>query len=185
MTLIEVVIALTVLSVGILGLLVSISSSLIATDANREEAIAMNCARAKLSELQLLTLNGNFSTIFSTYNSTQTAHSVNVATMFSNPTAENNLSDPNASCTVLFPEGGAGGTLVEGSSPSDIFFGLTAAQANNMGMPQDIDGNGTLDGITTDKAGTYSILPVCINVSWVSINGNRSVNLYAVLARLK
>jgi prepilin-type N-terminal cleavage/methylation domain-containing protein len=41
MTLIEVIIALTVLAVGILGLVMSLSSSLVLTDPNREEGIAL------------------------------------------------------------------------------------------------------------------------------------------------
>jgi len=41
-TLVEVVIALTVLSIGILGLVMSLSSSLLATDANARRSVTMN-----------------------------------------------------------------------------------------------------------------------------------------------
>ena len=53
-----------------------------------------------------------------------------------------------------------------------------------MGMPQDLDLNGTVDPSTADKKTSYALLPVCVNVRWTSVTGPREVNLYTVLAKM-
>ena len=217
-TIVEALIALTVLSVGILGLVMSLSSSMTLTDANREEAIALDVARRKLAELQSLTLqNSQFQNIFSNYCSTGPYHSTsatepqawssgasylaNTVTSYGGLTyisLNTNMGHqpdispanwsllaqlpPSAVCTVLFPEG-AGGTLIE-SPPLGGFSGLSLLQTNNMGMPQDLDLNGSIDPSTSDKKTSYAVLPVCVNVQWTSVTGPREVNVYTVLAKM-
>jgi type II secretory pathway pseudopilin PulG len=68
MTLLEAMIALTVVAVGMLALVSSIISSMIVQDSSRMETLATNWARSKLNELeQNQALTSSFQNVFSAY----------------------------------------------------------------------------------------------------------------------
>jgi hypothetical protein len=48
-----------------------------------------------------------------------------------------------------------------------------------LGMPRDLDGDGTVD--TDDHAGDYLVLPVRVRVTWDGVSGSRSYTICTVL----
>src|SRR5437868_11396170 len=72
MTLIEAMMTLTILSIGMLGLISSIMSSMVAQQSNHQEMIALSYARAKMAELEqnqadTLSFQGVFTTYCTNY----------------------------------------------------------------------------------------------------------------------
>ncbi len=116
MTLVEILIAISFLSVALLGLLLTITASLTLNQVNREETLALNAARNKVSEMQDA---ADFSTVYATY-SVSPNNTFNIAGL------------DNASGSILFPQ--EGGVLKEDIGDPTL------------GMPRDLNGDTLVDG---------------------------------------
>lgn len=172
MSLLETMIAMAVVSIGLLGIVSSIISTLTLTNANHEEALAMNYARRQMSALEALQSKANFSTIFANYN--------HVTTKLDQSTdANQNLSQ--GVVTVYFPTDSTGTKLVEtpGSfDPNPVLMGVPSS-----GL--DLNNDGRIDGASTDHSGDYKLLPVTVRVTWMSSEGARVLDLHNLLVQLK
>ena len=115
MTLVEVLIAVSFLAVGLLGLLLTITSALTLNQVNREETLALNAAREKVSEMQNA---DEFSNIYGIY-SVAPDETFEVDGL------------PDSVGTIIFPE--SGGVLMEDIDDPEL------------GMPRDLNGDTTTD----------------------------------------
>jgi prepilin-type N-terminal cleavage/methylation domain-containing protein len=116
MTMIEVMMALAVISIAIMGVMSAMSSISVLVDANHDELTALNIARQKLSEIQ----STPFSTVFNQFGPNQSARYFTVSAL------------QQGTGQIIFPVNSSGGldeTVV------DPYFG----------MPMDLNGNGAAD----------------------------------------
>jgi type II secretory pathway pseudopilin PulG len=162
MTLIEIMIALSILAISILALLSSLCAAAKLQDVTRERALAQNAARAKIEEMRSRT----YTQIYSLYNSNPADDPGGPGTA---PGATFTVPGLNAFPGVpvgqiVFPESGGG--LLE--SLVDPSRGIDAS----MGMPRDLNGNGIIDVVPFTTG--YQILPVKIVITWKSANGKKS-----------
>ncbi|HLX63123.1 MAG TPA: type II secretion system protein [Planctomycetota bacterium] len=157
MTLIEVMVALAVLAIGIMGVMSALISITALENADHEELVAINIARQKFAELQA----APFASVFNYYGPSSTKGTF---------TVDPALNLQNGVGTITFPVNSSG-NLDE-----------TVVDAN-MGMPMDLDGNGK--STDTNVSGTYTLLPVRINLTWTSTTGTRTINFNAMLTQLK
>ena len=184
MSLIEVMIALTVVSIAMLGLVSAVLACLQQTDDDREDAIAMGVARERLQTLQsYCTATKDFGNIFKFFGpslanssgNTDGGYSVQVSTL------------PNCTCNILFP--------VDPTNNARLLDdpGATALVPNpraQFGTPIDLTGvnpPGSGLGIdTNDHSTDYKILPVIIRVQWDSATQYvpRVVELHAMLSAI-
>ena len=158
MSLLEIMIAMAIVSLTLLAMLSLITSSSRVQDESGERTLAYNAARAVVEDMRALPLLE----VFSRYNAV-TGDNPAGGTSPGDTFAVDGLPKGVGGGTqgrIYFPEGSTAGTLSE--SPSDA---LLAAE---LGMPKDLNRNGTASdsGLTT-----YSILPVKIEVVWVRPGG--------------
>lgn len=170
-SLLEVMIAMTVLTVAILGLVTAIVTSMRLTTTNRENTLAMNAARQKIEEMQAWP--GGFSEVFAAYNNA-TGDDAGLA-----------AAAPGGAFTVagLRPITGdpAVGTIifnVDSSGPGSESlreFSVDPTFGPMMGMPKDISGDGIVDGDdhATGQPEPYTLLPVVIRIRWDGAMGQR------------
>ena len=114
MTLVEIMIAMSVLAVGIMSVMSALISITSLENANHEELVAINIARQKLAEIQ----TAPFGAVFSLYGPGSSGGTFTVSQL------------QNGTGKIIFPVN-ANGKLDE-----------TIVDAN-LGMPQDLNGNGT------------------------------------------
>ena len=112
-TLIETMMAMTMIAVALLALMHAVVSSMRLVEANRQDAVAMNHAREKIAEIE----SKDFETIFDLYK---------------NHTWIPEMQTGNSRGRVLLPINGSG-NLDETRSPSQFI---------NMGFPRDINMDG-------------------------------------------
>ena len=155
-SLLETMLAATVLAIGICGVMSSMVTTRQYMNFNREEDLAINVARLKLAEIELLQTPTSFSTIFTTYNRTTTPLN----------TSDPNLTINGGTVTVYFPTDSTGTKLVETlptpvTDPNLSFAGV---------MPLDLNGDHTIDAATVDHSSDAKLLmlPVTIRVQWYS-----------------
>jgi hypothetical protein len=170
MTLIEVLCALVVLLLGVLGFAQAIAASARSTQAMRENLLATQAARRTLEELQA----NVFAEIFWRYNNTPD-------------------DDPGGPGTA---QGGGfavdGLAAVEGDAdglPGEVVFPVLPGAPGvlredvvdaSLGMPHDLDGVAGIDG--ADHSDDYRLLPVLVRVRWRGTAGTGSVELRTMLA---
>jgi prepilin-type N-terminal cleavage/methylation domain-containing protein len=202
MTLVEIVIALAILSIGLLALVSSIVSTMTTLDVNREETLAMNAARQKIAELENATF-GNVTTnttVFASYNIQTSPYAANGT---NNPFTVPGL--PDGEGTVIFPVNGSGNldetittTQVPTSIPIVTGTTLETVEIVSMGGSKvDIDGDGcpSLDPTiassgtakTSGMNATYQNLPVRVRIRWRSRVQRQpmEVNFSTCLSKIK
>lgn len=160
-TIVEMMIALAILSIGLLGLCSAIISNMTTIDHNREEVIAMNAIRRQLTLLEMT----SFNTVPA---GGSTAEVPGVVQAFGNV----NFAVPElngATGRVIMPTTG-GGILNETMTAITVqnIDGLGRSESlATLGMPMDI--NFDNDPNDTAVANTaYQIVPVRIRVQWHS-----------------
>jgi type II secretory pathway pseudopilin PulG len=160
-TLIQVVLATAVLTIAALSLTVVQISSLSLTASNRETAEARHVARQILEDLRSETV----SEVYARYNSIPTDDPEGDGTgpgdTLTVPTDCGTMT-----ASIEFP-GNTGAVLREDAVDAEL------------GMPRDLDGDGTVD--TDDHAGDYLVLPVRVRVTWDGVSGSRSYTICTVL----
>ena len=61
------------------------------------------------------------------------------------------------------------------------FYDDESADAPEVGLPRDLNGDGDTDDSGADVTDNYRLVPVKITVSWRGVAGNKSTMLYAVI----
>ncbi|HEX7899114.1 MAG TPA: prepilin-type N-terminal cleavage/methylation domain-containing protein [Planctomycetota bacterium] len=178
-TLVEIMIALAVVSIALLGLLSLINSSGLVQDDTRARTIAYNAAREKVEEMRARP----FDTIYAAYNSDdyddQKIKDLVTAAL---PTVITVTIPKNKFFVDGLPSLIVGGVAVEQGSiifpeaidPSDGNPYLTEIPTDvilqkEFGMEggKDLNRDGVVDKLIT----TYTLLPVKIEVSWTAVGG--------------
>lgn len=153
LTLIEVVIALVIVAVGLMGIMSALLSVSTLVNSNHDQLVAINIARQKLAEIQ----NATFQTTFAQYGpNSETGGNFTISQL------------ENGSGKIIFP--------VNSSGKLD-----ETVINENLGMPQDLNGNG--NKIDTDVSATYTILPIRIHLQWTSSTGARELDLNTMLTK--
>jgi len=171
MTLVEVVIAVGVLVVGLLGFMRAILYAMNLARAQREVAVVSEAGRQAMESLRA----ANFNQVFKLYNANPnddpggagTGPGANIAlTGFRTLPGDNDGSIGR----IIFPIRSAGGLeeLRENIPDTDL------------GTPRDLNGDGAVD--TLDHANDYRILPVVVRFDWQSANGPRHLELKSLIA---
>lgn len=158
MSLLEVMIAMSVLAVGIMAGMSAQMSITELTLANQEDLLAINIARQKLAELK----DAPFSSLFSSYGPNSGAQTVDVSSLQSGAL-------PGGTVTITFPVDNAGKlneTVIDSA----------------MGMRMDLNGDGATN--SSDVSGSYKVLPLRITVQWNSRTGTRQLSLNTLLTKL-
>jgi len=169
MTLLEVVVAMSILVIAMVGFSRAIGGSLVTTDVDSEGTLATESARRMVETLRAAT----FEQVFARYNA---------VTGDDPPLGES----PGSSFAV------AGLQAVEGDADGmvgQILFPVQAGaplvlreDGSNMalGTPRDLDGDGAIDD--QDHAGDYRILPVLIRLQWRGSSGPARLELRTLLS---
>ncbi len=165
-TFVEVMIALVVLTVGIVSFLVSLTSSMQLSAAAHERDLATNAARQIIERMRTET----FSRIFSLYNENANDDPGGVGTA---PGADFDITGLEAR-----PSDGDGkpGKIVFPVSGTELREDITDAL---LGMPRDLNADTIVD--SADHAGDYLILPVIVRIEWTGIAGEETLEIRTLL----
>ncbi|MBI5363412.1 MAG: prepilin-type N-terminal cleavage/methylation domain-containing protein [Planctomycetes bacterium] len=169
LTLIEVLCALTILLLSVLGFAQAITASARNAQATKERTLATEAARRKIEELEA----NVFPEIFWRYNeyatddpggagTAQGAHFAVSGLHLQRGDADGFVGD------IVFPTRvGLPGSLREDSTDAKL------------GMPRDLNADGVID--SANHGGNYRILPVLVRVQWQGAAGNSTVELRTML----
>jgi type II secretory pathway pseudopilin PulG len=165
-SIVEVMLVLTVLTVGIgmfagtLGSVMGLGPSL------RESALAIEAARAVIESMRARP----FDQVYALYNADPADDPLGPGTAPGAAFAMPGLSAVPGDADglvglIVFPE--VGGELREDSADADL------------GMPRDLDLDGAVDGV--DHAADYRVLPVLVRVEWRGKGPARRIDLHTTL----
>ena len=169
LTLVEVVCALAVLLIGVLGFSQAVVSALQANVTVRESTLATQAARRQLETIQAT----GFGQAFAIFNADPTDDPGGIGTSPGAGFAVRGLQAVPGDADgfageILFPTAaGAPGILRENAGDPAL------------GMPRDLDGDGVVDGV--DHADDYQLLPVVVRVTWRGTRGRGRVELKTLL----
>ena len=163
-SLLELIVAVTVLTIaaGAITSTLVVSTSL--THINRETTLAVEAAQSAVESLRAV----GFDEAFARYNASPDDDPAGTA--------------PGASFDVagLFARAGdPDGRVGSIQFPGDGFVLREDLEDRELGMPRDLDGDGAVDAL--DHADDYGILPVRVRIEWTGEQGARSFELYTVL----
>lgn len=167
MTLLDVLMAISVLAVAVGLTSVTISSSARYAKGARETVVAYEAAESMMAELE----SRDFATVFADFNGTTAddgADSPGQHFVVDGLDARPEDVDGFAG-RVLFPTTAMAPAVLRENLDDPLF-----------GLPADLDADGAIDG--TDKAATYRILPVRIEVEWLGQQGRSRVVVDGVLS---
>lgn len=169
LTLVEVLCALTILMLSVLGFAQAITASARSVQATKERTLATEAARRKIEELEA----NVFAEVFWRYNdyanddpggagTAQGAH-------FAVPGLHALASDTDGFVgEIVFPTRvGLPGSLREDQTDPKL------------GTPRDLNADGVID--SANHGGNYRVLPVLVRVRWLGAAGESSVELRTVL----
>ena len=167
-SLLELMIAIGVMSVGLLGFTQAMVTALRAQLLARQQATATEAARRQI-EIMGATA---FSEVFQRFNATSADDPGGVAVTGAN------FAVPGLSAQVGDADGLAGEIVfpVDGTTPSVLREDLVDV---SLGTPLDLDLDGVIDA--NDHAADYSILPVVVIVRWRGAAGEGQVQLETIL----
>ena len=180
-SMIELVIALAVMVLALIALMSSVISSAKVADSSKESIIAYEAARAKIEEMRTYTFCGTFTNIFNYYKPGLAANTATVTGL--NPVTKNGVAQP--VLQICFPVGSNSSPfhLQEFVPPGPAFDSNGYALANynslRMGMPKDLNRNGTITDGGGSLDNTYNVLPVLVRVMWESV-GKRPAQIEVV-----
>ncbi|HUR29492.1 MAG TPA: hypothetical protein VM509_14985 [Planctomycetota bacterium] len=169
MTLIELVMAMTVLAVALVGYAKTVAMASIASSTSRESTLATEAGRQMLETLRSTT----FSEIFSRYNSSLADNpplGVSPGANFAVTGLDARKNDADGMPgEILFPTITVGGAL---QLREDLV-------STKLGMPSDLNGDGVVDAV--NHAANYQNLPVIVRVRWRGVGGPGQVEFQTVL----
>lgn len=172
MTLIEVMLAVSVMSIALTSFVVGILSSSVATDTSHEATIAQEAARQAVETLQA----ADFLEVFALYNSDPADDPDGAGTApgcdFVVPGLQALPGDADGLAgQILFPtaDKGGGALALREDLVSTVF-----------GTPRDLSGDGVVDG--DDHSDDYQLLPVWVRVQWTGKSGPGSYETRTLLA---
>lgn len=156
-TLVEIIIALTVLVVAILGLMSLMLSSQRLNQEHRENTIAQNATQTMIESMR----EQEFSRIFALYNGDPD----------DDPDGPGTAPGPHFDIPGLnAPSGGLAGRIefptLDGSLREDVDDLM-------LELPHDLNGDGFID--SGDRSGDYRILPVSVVVEWASVGRDNRI----------
>jgi len=168
-TLIEVMIAMTILVVALLGAIGTITAIGALGESNRESTAAYQEARAVIERLGGV----NFDELFATYNLDPNDDPDGAGTAdgqnFDVPELDTRVGDPDGFVgQILLPISPGGALREDLVDPS-------------FGMPRDLNGDGIVDA--ADHADDYILLPVRVRLEWTGKSGQRFVEYASMLGR--
>lgn len=161
-TLLELTIALAVLSTALFGFISAILHTSRLNATNRENLSAMRGAERMIETLR----DTEFDRIFASYNRVPSddpppGYGTAPGSDFDVEGLSPVPGDPDGKCgKILFPTDSSGSQLREDTVNPDLM------------MPRDLDGSGTIDRV--DVAPNCKILPVEVRIDWRGIQGSRS-----------
>ena len=166
-TLVEVLIAVVIMVVAMLGAVGTITQITILSEANRESTLAYQAARALVEEVQATP----FEEVFQRYNNDPADDPDGAGTAegmhFPVPGLNVQTADGDGFCgRVLLPV--SAGTTLRENMVDDSF-----------GLPRDLNGDGVVDG--ADHTDDKILLPIRIQVQWRGQSGDRTAEFSTVL----
>jgi len=170
MTLTEIMVAITVLSVSLLAYCAAIGATIRNNNLTRETALATQAARRTIETLKATP----FAQVFRLYNGDRGDDPGGIGTAPGRHVAVGGLQAR---------PGDADGTVGE------IIFPTPAPNSANLrenlvdtllGTPRDLNGDGAIDAL--DHSGDYRILPVIVRMSWIGPAGPGRVEFRTLLA---
>jgi len=167
MTLIEVMLALTILAVAVLAFSQALIATSRSTATTREMALAEQAVRQVVESMHA----AEFAEVFALYDSSAANDPDGAGTApgqdFDVPGLDALSGDGDGMVgEVVFPEG-APGVLREDLAQVEL------------GMPRDLNGDG-IDA--NDHSGDYQLLPVLVRVRWRGANGTAKLEVKTILA---
>lgn len=182
-SLVELIIALTMMSIALLALMSSVFSSSRLVDASRERTIAYGAARAKIEEMRTYTICGQFNGLTNTaavppleniFEYYKKAANKTATVSGLNPILVLGVAQPHL--TISFPTDATGLNLSENPAATAVNPAVVIL-ATALGMPKDLNRDGDILDVGSG-AGTaaslntnYNILPVLVKVQWRSAGG--------------
>jgi prepilin-type N-terminal cleavage/methylation domain-containing protein len=170
-TLLEVTIAIVLLTLGISVYSSTLLASMQLERANRESARARRAAEAVLESMAARP----FGEIFAAFNASKADDGALTVPALG----------PGFDAQELTPvPGDADGRTGEVRFPTVLVAGFEELREDvvdvGLGMPRDLNGDGPQDAL--DHSADYVLLPVCIRVEWASAGGRRQFELNTLLA---
>ena len=169
MTLIEVTVAMVVLTISVFMLTSTISSSLGQSATKYERGLASDAARNLFEEMR----NTAFAQLYARYNSDPSDDPGGPGTAPGNKFSVAGLTPVPGD-----PDGFVGEVLMPGAGPA------LREDANNptLGLPRDLNGDAMIDD--KDHAGNYIVLPVGVRIEWKGKSGKQSLTLFTLFSKL-
>lgn len=168
-TILELMIAVTLVSLILVAVSNSIVTSMKATGVNRETALATDGLAAMMERLQGV---GHFSDVFRLYN----------ANPNDDPGMPGTAPGPNFAVPGLQPidgdPDGFVGEIVFPTIGNDLREDVVDPR---LGMPRDLNGNGSID-VNVPRNGDYKLLPVLLRIRWKGVGVERSMEIRTLLA---
>lgn len=168
-SLVELTIAVVVLTVAVSGFSSSVLSSMVLNRMNRETDVARQAARRALEDLQ----GEEFNQVFAAFNATVGDYAGAGAEATSGFAVEG----------LDLVSGDADGLPGRIEFPTLDVMGVSELREDvvdaGLGMPRDLDGLNGIDA--ADHAGDYQLLPVRVVIEWDGVRGARRLALETVL----
>jgi hypothetical protein len=169
MMMVEVMIAIAIMTLCVSLLSRTISSAAVHTAAKRERAIAVEAAKNVLEDMH----NVPFEEIFARYNADPTDDPDGPGT------AQGSVIDVPLLTPRTDASGGFVGTVI---LPSEGALLLENSTVDVLGLPRDLNGDAQIDG--EDHAADYIVLPVSVRLEWTGRGGARTFELTTMFANL-
>lgn len=168
----ELIVSVAVTLIAILAFSQALVSSMNLAQANREQTLAYEAARARIEEMQ----DGDFADVFARFNSDPS----------DDPLGAGSAEGSDFSVAGLDPVPDDGDGLIgEIVFPGiDVGGGDLELQETQvlpeLGMPHDLNGDGVPD--SADRSGDYALLPVLVRVEWRGKSGTNKVEIKTILS---
>lgn len=171
MTLVEVMVAMSVLVVGLLAYTRAVASAALAARTTRETTLATEAAWRVVESMRA---QQNFNQVFSLYNTTAADDPMGIAAPGANfavPGLRPVIGDADGMPgEIVFPTSTVGGVVQLREDTVNV----------KLGMPRDLNGDGVIDAL--DHSTDYKLLPVIVRVCWQGSAGPGSIEISTLLA---
>jgi prepilin-type N-terminal cleavage/methylation domain-containing protein len=169
-TLVEVMVALVLLSIAMLGFSRSVVASMIAADTDREVLTATEASRGIMERLS----GSDFFQVFVLFNG-DPSDDPGVAGSAPGATFDVPGLDPQTGD----PDGQVGEVLLPFTKVDGVWQVREDLDLPALGLPRDLSGDGVID--TLDHSSDYVILPARVRIEWRGDAGDASAEFYTVL----